>query len=90
MANSTPPQVGGFWVYPVLAVLDPVPRTAFLVVCSLFGGALYLFGHGVNAIIWGKEEEEEEYEEMYAKREKMYAEAVRVEATKKRKKPKKA
>eukprot|EP00092_Neocalanus_flemingeri_P006468 GFUD01006972.1.p1 GENE.GFUD01006972.1~~GFUD01006972.1.p1 ORF type:complete len:223 (+),score=52.61 GFUD01006972.1:135-803(+) len=44
---------GGFWVYPVFAVLSPVQRVGFMVVCSALGGLLYLGGELANKIIWG-------------------------------------
>merc|ERR1712062_617076 len=36
--------VGGIWVYPILKILDPVPRAAFMITCSLIGGVLYIVG----------------------------------------------
>jgi len=46
--------VGGIWVYPILKILDPVPRAAFMFTCSLFGAFLYLCGEGLNNMVWGK------------------------------------
>ncbi len=51
-------KVGGYWVYPVLEVLNPIQRVAFLVLCSFFSAALYLFGHWTNGIISGGGTEE--------------------------------
>ena len=36
--------VGGIWVYPILKILDPVSRAAFIIICSLFGAILYFIG----------------------------------------------
>ena len=30
-----------------------VQRGAFLVLCSFFGGFLFLLGRGVNSLVWG-------------------------------------
>ena len=44
---------GDIWVYPILKILSPIPRMAFLIVCSLFGGILYVIGEILNNFIWG-------------------------------------
>jgi len=44
---------GGFWVYPVFAVLSPVQRVGFMVLCSAIGGLLYLAGEVANKMFWG-------------------------------------
>ena len=45
--------VASIWVYPILKILDPVPRAAFMIICSLFGSILYIIGEILNNIIWG-------------------------------------
>lgn len=44
---------GGIWVYPIFAVLDPVPRAAFMIFCSMMGAMLFLGGALFNSVIWG-------------------------------------
>ena len=45
---------GGFWVYPIFKVLDPVQRAIFMVFCSMSGGFLYLLGEALNNFVWSK------------------------------------
>jgi hypothetical protein len=47
-------QVARIWVYPIFAVLDPIPRGAFMFFCSMFGALLYLGGDTMNRIVWAK------------------------------------
>lgn len=47
--------VGGIWVYPILKILDPVPRAAFVITCSLIGGVLYIVGEKLNTMVWGNQ-----------------------------------
>lgn len=46
--------VANMWVYPIFAILDPVPRGLFMIFCSALGGMLYLIGDYLNQIIWSK------------------------------------
>ena len=43
---------GGIWVYPVFKVLEPVPRTLFMLFCSALGALLYLGGDVLNSKVW--------------------------------------
>jgi len=47
---------GGFWVYPILAVLPAPLRAAFMAGSSGLGVFLYFAGRTMNDAIWGKEE----------------------------------
>ena len=42
----------GIWVYPIFEVLSPPLRFAFMAVCSLVAGILYLSGEALNNVIW--------------------------------------
>ena len=44
---------GGFWVYPVLRVLNTVQRAVFIVICGIFGVCIYLVGEHCNHLVWG-------------------------------------
>jgi len=44
---------GGIWVYPIFEVLTPIPRFLFMLVCSMFGALLYIFGEVLNNLVWG-------------------------------------
>lgn len=45
----------GFWVYPVLEVLQLPQRIVFFVALFAFTLCLYLFGEFMNNIVWEKE-----------------------------------
>ncbi len=45
---------GGFWVYPVLKVLSPPARAAFLGASCAVGAAFYVAGEALTKAIWGK------------------------------------
>ncbi|XP_012156114.1 androgen-induced gene 1 protein isoform X2 [Ceratitis capitata] len=45
----------GFWVYPVLGVLQLPQRIIFFIALFIFTQCLYLFGEFMNNIVWEKE-----------------------------------
>lgn len=44
----------GFWVYPVLEVLPPVGRAAFIIVSTMLVVILYLLSEKINTTMWSK------------------------------------
>ncbi|XP_055386044.1 androgen-induced gene 1 protein-like [Condylostylus longicornis] len=47
--------IGGFWVYPILDVLNIYTRIIFFLIILAFTIVLYLFGELVNNLIWTRE-----------------------------------
>jgi len=45
----------GYWVYPVLEVLNWPYRIAFITLCAAIGGILSIMGEQLHVAIWGKE-----------------------------------
>ena len=43
---------GGFWVYEVLAVLEPFNRFLFITGLLVFASILYKLGEVVNKVFW--------------------------------------
>ena len=45
---------GGFWVYPLLKILDRVERTFVIVMCVVGCAILYLGGEVLTTLVWSK------------------------------------